>query len=536
MRIHTGTVQSAAGRADAGNAEQATILDFVRAHLDPSGCGLLPGGEDLPGTATSATEVRWMAGARDGVASHHFATTVSDTDIGELITLMGRTISRRFRPVEFGKLYERLRTQTTLAYVDELVGAVARSALPRSGVGELARRLAANGRHPEPVKTGIALLAISGTPGDRDLLLTLGRHEELTLYCAVAIAHCQPQPDRVLWSLARTVDGWGRIQTIERLAGTGDEDISDWIVRHGFRNKVMIEYLAYIAATTGRLADRLEAAQTDDELVDAAGEIISALISGGPAQDIDDLQDAPRLLEAYLRLTSEQAARLGQFVAVDHIRGFLDRDDGWPERYQRDWTAASRTRLTSTCAQILAWPRWRQLAVDGLQANDDMLFWTAAQAAQALGIDTFDAHWRRLQASPLTGHWFTIMQVVDGQRIGEVLQFATDTLNPAGLATGPAQVLGLGPDYAAHNALSCVLQGLGRFPGQGWSLFQAGLRNPVTRVRNLAVLALRQWPADSWPPAAARAVTDAAHVEPDDEIHQAMIDALAEAGHQLSPP
>jgi hypothetical protein len=130
---------------------------------------------------------------------------------------------------------------SALTYIDDLIGAVARSALPRSGVHEIGWRLATTGRHPEPVKAGIALLGISGSQEDAGILLTLGRHEELTLCCAVALTGSSQDPESALWSLARSVDGWGRIQTVERLKKTERDDIQDWLVRDGFRNQVMDE-------------------------------------------------------------------------------------------------------------------------------------------------------------------------------------------------------------------------------------------------------------------------------------------------------
>src|SRR5258708_7530826 len=86
-----------------------------------------------------------------------------------------------------------------------------------------------------------------------------------------AISNCQAEPDRVLWSLAGSVEGWGRIHAVERLQGTDDEEIRDWMVRHGFRNTVMNEYLAWIAATTGRLAGRLAQEDSGGERSAAAG-------------------------------------------------------------------------------------------------------------------------------------------------------------------------------------------------------------------------------------------------------------------------
>ena len=355
--VHTDDVGSGPVWGAQG-ADQPAILEFVRAHLDPCGCGLLPGGDDLPGgendPALPSTEtVRWAPGARDGVAALHVAAGVTDTDIGELIALIGGAINNQFSPAEYGELYDRLRAERAVAIADELVGAVARSDLPPSGVAELGRRLAGTGHHAEAVKVGIALLGLTGTVEDRDLLLTLGRHEEFTLFCAAALRGSEAEPDRALWSLARSVDGWGRIHAVKRLWRTGDEEIQDWIVRGGFRNKVMNEYLAYIAATTGRLLERLEA-DPDEELAGAAGEIISALIAGGPAQDIDDYPDAPQLLEDYLRLISDRAPQPEYLAVVDDIRGFLEGGDRWPERYQRGWTAKQRAGLLVACEQILS--------------------------------------------------------------------------------------------------------------------------------------------------------------------------------------
>jgi hypothetical protein len=93
---------------------------------------------------------------------------------------------------------------------------------------------------------------------------------------------------------------------------------------------------------------------------------------------------------------------------------------------------------------------------------------TVGRVGLALGIDTFDAHWRRLQASPVTGNWYAVMQLADEQRISQIIQLATDALDPDALATGPCDSPGIGPEYAVHNALAFILQDLGRFPGQGW--------------------------------------------------------------------
>lgn len=60
-----------------------------------------------------------------------------------------------------------------------------------------------------------------------------------------------------------------------------------------------------------------------------------------------------------------------------------------------------------------------------------------------------------------------------------VNQFAEETLPLQEIASGPADSLGLGPEFRHHSALGFVLQDLRRFPGKGWPLIRAGLQSPV---------------------------------------------------------
>ena len=445
----------------------------------------------------------------------------------ELVKLMGQVIGRRFSPTKFGALYEKIRQTSVLSYIDDLLPAVARSALPHPGVHEIGWRLAATGRHPEPVKAGIALLGISGGQEDTDLLLTLGRHEELTLFCAVALANSSPDAESALWSLARSVNGWGRIQAVERLKDTGRPDIQDWLVRDGFRNKVMNEYLAYIAATTGRLLDRLREPSPDDELIRAASDIVSDLLLGGPAQDIDDYAQAAHLLEALVGLMVTHAETLEDFNAVDGIAQFLRDDDGWDDRYRQDWTSQQRQDVLTACEAIVSRPGWHDLAVAGLESDDDHAFWAARLAAQALGIDTFQAHWRRLTADPVHGDWYHIMQLADDNRIMHIIALAEQELPLAAIATGPAMSNGFGPEFAAETALGFILQDLGKFPGRGWDLVQAGLASQVVRVRNMATKTLNTWPHSSWPASAADALKEAAQAEPNQKTRAFMNQVIA---------
>ncbi|WP_146603884.1 helix-turn-helix domain-containing protein [Micromonospora deserti] len=97
----------------------------------------------------------------------------------------------------------------------------------------------------------------------------MGALEDLTLYAVVALRRSQPDRVDAVFDLARRVDGWDRIHAVNRLADTGDPQIKAWLLREGFRNTILDEYLAHTAATTGDLAGTLAQDTIDEALLEA---------------------------------------------------------------------------------------------------------------------------------------------------------------------------------------------------------------------------------------------------------------------------
>src|SRR5262249_25877447 len=148
----------------------------------------------------------------------------------------------------------------------------------------------------------------------------LGRHDEFTLFCAVALANASEDYDDALWTLARNVNGWGRIHVVERLVQSESPAIKNWLLREGFRNSVMYEFLAGACARAGGLLAALSEDHVDRELLTSAGEIIQALISGGPAEGIDDYEDARPVIETFLDHMQSSAETIEDFLHVSTIR------------------------------------------------------------------------------------------------------------------------------------------------------------------------------------------------------------------------
>ncbi|MFL6121926.1 hypothetical protein [Actinophytocola sp.] len=491
------------------------IYEHIRAKVEPSS-GRLPARTGLPDDDKAMSgELRWAPGAMDGVFSQHGAAHGAERaeEVAGLLSLACRRPSVR----HLRGLYTAVADDDVLTYVDTLVEVLAREPPDRQALRALGRWLATTASDRGPVKLGIALLGVTGLGDELAVVRMLGTHEEFTLYCAVAVSNGLPDPESELWALAASVDGWGRIQCVERLRDTADPDIRAWLLREGFRNSIMYEYLAYTAATTGGLLAALSG-EVDRGLLTAAGEILSALIGGGPAEDIDDYEAGADAVEAYLSLMTTRAETLHDFNAVAAIRGFLANEDGWDERVDRGWTTTRRQAFEDTCDDILEQDRWTDRITTGLASTDD--FHLANQAARTRGIDTFEVHVGKIRADPFDTSWYDAWEQADTDRARVLAELARTLLPIADIASGPADELGLGGRWRAHSALDWTLQALRDHPGIGADLLLAGLCSPVTRNRNMALRALDQWPRSSWPPGAQDTVAQLARTDPNANTRQ----------------
>ncbi len=510
--------------------ERPSIFRHVLAHIRPGEPGLAPGGDDLPDheLVEGGQPIRWAPGALDGIFGHHTDGGEPEETAQEVLEAL-RALLRKASGERAAVLYGLLEDCTAIEYVDHLLSALlADDRLPMDRLREVARWIAAEAADREAVKIAIAILGLFRDGQDLDLLLVLGRHEELTLYAAVALGSSQEQPARTLWELARNVGGWGRIQIIERLAGAADDpEIAAWLLREGYRNSILYEYTALTCASAGHLADALRCPEPDDALLVGAGEILTALIRGreGPAEGIGDYAEGAEAAELYLaHLRRRPRLDLEHLLAAHLIRRLVDEDDGeaqdpelgWPERCDA---------IVEHADAILEQPEWPGIVHGGLASSDPRTFHRAATAAQVLGVDVWDLYFERLKGGE--DLWYFVMQTDDPDRVDRVVALAEERLSLDRIAAGPAEELGLGPEHRDHNALDFVLHDLRRFPGYGWPLLRAGLQSPVVSNRNLAAFALAAWGRSAWPPEAEFLLRSALAHEPNEGTREVLGKVIA---------
>ena len=152
------------------------------------------------------------------------------------------------------KLYEYVIQNPVVSLIDPLLQSLAaESRLNHHRLFELARSLAAQSPDRETVKLGIALLGLFRSDDNLEIFRTLGRHDEFTMYCGVALENTADEPEGELGALRRMFTAGVELHIVERLESTNNAEIKEWLLRDGYKNSVMYEYLAYTCATTGGL-------------------------------------------------------------------------------------------------------------------------------------------------------------------------------------------------------------------------------------------------------------------------------------------
>lgn len=479
--------------------------------------GSLPDDEEF----WSGSKIRWVAGGLDGAFGHHAGPGKVTDEASELAYMLAKQ-SRKPKNSTRKALYAKLVKMDIGSMIDAILDEVRKQ--PGIQPGALfheAKWLAENAVHRNVAKFGIALLGLFQNEQVKELLLTLGRHDEFTLYAAVAIQNGMEDSNQVLFELAKCVHGWGKIHIVERLEPDSQE-IKDWLLRQGSQNSVMNEYLACICARNGSLQEALSADQVDSALFDGATDIIEALLNGGPAEDIDDYEYGPQVLFDYLRLARKMGSTAKHLSVIFSICNFLTQDEEkWADRMSVGWTEQLRAGNMNVCQSIIADSKWGSIVMDAINSGDLVDRYYGVACAEKLGIDIWDILYGQLVENPLQDfHFFELMKSNDSNRIRKLVRYATEHLPLQQIATGPGDEMGFGKEYAAHRDLDTILQSLDRHEGMGVELILTGLNSPVIRNRNMAIQALEGWKITSWGDQLTEIVIHLSQIEPDDSVKE----------------
>lgn len=351
--------------------------------------------------------------------------------------------------------------------------------------------------HRNGVKFGMSLLGLCRKEEVLPMLRMLGLHDEFTVYTTISIIYLSPDPETDLWNLVRHVEGWGRIQVVDRLAGLAqDETIKDWLVREGYKNSIMYEYLAYTCAVNGGLHDKLEAHTIDKQLFGAAGDLLEAMITGGPAEDIDVYEQASAAMEHYVRHARKLADNVHDFYILHEIGNYISLETrDWKTLRKNGWTQDLRSNILIDIMYVIQQPGWHKRTMEGLQSTDTVTYWQAREAAKILHINIEDILWQRLRLEPTnSNYWYDVLNHAGGIHIDDAIRYALDVLP----VDNPPENEGV--RIHLSQSLEFLVSALANHPGKGQVLLLAALQSPQLRNRIMAVKTLSIWEAEYWTP------------------------------------
>ncbi|MFE2581655.1 hypothetical protein [Streptomyces sp. NPDC059378] len=493
-------------RGDDGADGRPTLLDHARTLRRRHGPGPWPGfGDPLPDAHPDSTRLVFVGGGEDALLRR----TPEGDGVGPPTGVELADHIERLLPAsapgpsgdELRDLHDHLTTCSPIEVADELSAEVRRRGLPRDGLRRLGHRLAEHGTHRAPVKIGLVLLGLGGDIRDRELLLLLGTLDELTLYAAVALHRSQPDGDRAVHALARQVAGWGRIQAVRTLRDTTDPAIRAWLLREGFRNAIMDEYLAHLAATTGDLPSALSQPHVETSLLNGCGGILAALADGegGPAPGLADYADAVTVLHRYADLAQTATPGIGMLRDLISITMFFRH----PPR-ELPWAPADIERLTARYEGLLHEPRWKALVLDHLDDPGRPDFHLALRPAEVLHLNPTARLLAHLETGPslLDPAWGHALRHSRRRHAAHILDLAERRL----AATARPE---------RDHALLLFAHFLRHHPGHGWPLLRSALTTGTPEARRTALATIAGWPADTLTQEAADHLRAARTPQPD---------------------
>ncbi|GAB2982275.1 hypothetical protein GCM10027049_18540 [Mucilaginibacter puniceus] len=497
----------------------ASIYKFITDNLTEE-YRLIDSAIDLPDEKpTAENELRWAPGLLDSMFGPQDSEE-SKLIIEELAKLL-KHISVYGDKRSEARFYQLItETDSIITIIDDLLERATNLSLAVNPyLFEFAKAMAFKTAHRNSVKVGVALIGICRGTNVIQQIKTIALHDEFTVFAIVAISNMTDNVVNDLWEIAKKVDGWGKIQVVDRLAKMElPDEIKTWLITEGYKNSIMYEELAYTCAVNGELHNTLKQENVDNKIFKASADIIGALIAGGPAEDFSDYQYASVVVENFVRHAKTKANDIFHFVVLNHLKDFLiELQNDLDEQSKNGWTQDIISNCLIDIVDILNSKDWLSMAMEALNSNDNITYWNAKMAAKILDIDIWEIVWHKLKDNPHEiSLWYDVTHEAKPENIEEVIQLAINTFPLNEIATGPSNLLGLGLNYSKYQSFDNVITLLENYPAKGEPIVLAALDSPVTRNRNMAIKTLHKWGKQNWSQNLSLKLEELSKVEPDD--------------------
>ena len=375
--------------------------------------------------------------------------------------------------------YEKIIFDNIASYGDDFIVHFHQAQLDETLVQQEALWLLEHAAHREVIKFAIIVLGCTDCEKHKELLFTLGLHEEFTSYVIFALKNGTIQANNQVWRLAQVLNGWGKISAVEQLEAPTPE-IKQWLLTEGCENSVSNEILAYTCAINGELDVALYEETISKELYDGAGLLIQALLDESAPQGIEEYSYASAVLSRFIYHTATHCKSLEDFYPVMKIGEFLNADaEVWEERFNEQWKKHEYNSIREAIQPFIADPKWPRLATEALQKDNNF---KALEIARFYRLDVTQILFDLLEKSPTNSElYLAIMDTNNRRHIEDVCAFAEVHLSLSSLTDDEQE------------CLQSIVQDLYEHEGVGLPLIQAALKSDNGNLQYHALNVLNEW-------------------------------------------
>lgn len=282
------------------NTNNLSLYNRIKENLQSD--GTLPEGFLLRGKPAEVQGKQFADGAIDGTI-RYFMGPVANADISGLTVVLATASEGRFQDAINALLTHFLQGGTMLPVMDALQNWIYSNPqkLDPNKLGRFCRIILKESSDVESVKFAMSVLELLEQEDDelREIMLTLAKSEELTLFALFQIAQWEDGTEQI-YKLAKSLKGWGRIHAVSLLRPE-NEEMERWMMTEGWHNSLMDEYSAMTVIKRCKLTDKLEVAEIDTDMFTIATDLIRAGLEDGPLGSIKDYKRGKELLDGYLR-------------------------------------------------------------------------------------------------------------------------------------------------------------------------------------------------------------------------------------------
>ncbi|MDM5299998.1 hypothetical protein QUF51_17755 [Bacillus pumilus] len=371
--------------------------------------------------------------------------------------------------------YEKIISDNLASYSNELIERIQQTQWDESLVQQEALWLLEHAAHREVVKFAVIVLGCTNCEKYKDLLLTIGMHEDFTSYVVFALKNGTNQANEQVWQLAKSVHGWGKISAVKHLEASTPE-IKRWFLTEGCQNTIMNEILAYTCALNGDLETALSEDRISKELYHGASLIILSLLNEESSpKGIEEYPNASTVLSRLIDHAHMHCQSLEDFYPIMKISEFLNEDkEMWEERFEDSWKRHEYMFIQEAIQPLINDNRWPKLAMDALQQN---YHFQALEIALYYRLDVVQHLFDLLEKEPTNCElYFAVVDTNNRQHMKDLCTFAETHLSLSSLTDDEEQ------------CLQYIIQGLYEYEGVGLSLVHAALRLENLQYHALSVL------------------------------------------------